>query len=55
MTATGENVYYDVLDDRVNKYNNTKHNAIKMKPKYVKDDNKRAYFDENNKKVLDIM
>ena len=24
MTATGKNVYYDVLDDVVNKYNNTK-------------------------------
>ena len=35
MTATGKNVYYDVLDDIVNEYNNTKHNAIKMKPKDV--------------------
>ena len=26
MTATGKNVYYDVLDDVVNEYNNTKHN-----------------------------
>ena len=25
VTATGKNVYYDVLDDVVNKYNNTKH------------------------------
>ena len=33
MTATGKNVYYDVLDDVVNEYNNTKHNTIKMKPK----------------------
>ena len=32
MTASGENVYYDVLDDVVNKYNNTKHSTIKMKP-----------------------
>ena len=30
MTATGKNVYYDVLDDVVNKYNNTKHSTIKM-------------------------
>ena len=28
MTATGKNVYYDVLDDVVNEYNNTKHNTI---------------------------
>ena len=55
MTATGKNVYYDVLDDIVNKYNNTKHNTIKMKPKDVKDDNNRVYIDEHNKKVLDIM
>ena len=33
MTATGKNVYYDVLDDVVNKYNNTKHSTIKMKIK----------------------
>ena len=29
MTATGKNVYYDVLDDVVNEYNETKHNTIK--------------------------
>ena len=39
MTATGKNVYYDVLDDVVNKYNNTKHSAIKMKPIDVKNNN----------------
>ena len=49
MTATGKNVYYDVLDDIVNKYNNTKHNTIKMKPKDVKNDNNRVYIDEHNK------
>ena len=32
MTVTNKNVYYDVLDDIVNKYNNTKHSTIKMKP-----------------------
>ena len=36
MTATGKNVYFEVLDDVVNEYNNTKHNTIKMKPKDVK-------------------
>ena len=49
MTATGKNVYYDVLDDIVNEYNNTKHNTIKMKPKDV-GDNKRVYIDEHNEK-----
>ena len=50
MTTTGKNVYYDVLDGVVNKYNNTKHSTIKMKPKDVKSDNKRVYIDEHNEK-----
>ena len=29
MTASGKNVHYDVLDDAVNKYNNTQHSTIK--------------------------
>ena len=44
MTAIGKNVYYDVLDDVVNEYNNTKHSTIKMKPIDVAD-NKRVYID----------
>ena len=50
MTAINKNVYYDVLNDIVNKYNNTKHNTIKMKPNDVKDDNNRVHIDECNKK-----
>ena len=50
ITATGKNVYYDVLDDAVNEYNNTKHNTIKMKPKDAGYNNKRVYIDEHNKK-----
>ena len=59
MTTTAKNVYYDVLDDVVNEYNNTKHSTIKMKPKDVKNDttkssaiapNNRVYIDEHNKK-----
>ena len=50
MTATGKNVYYDVLDDIVNEYNNTEHNTIKMKPKDVGNNNKRVYIDEHNGK-----
>ena len=50
MTATGKNVYYDVLDDVVNKYNNTKDSTIKMKPIDVEDNNKRVYIDEHNEK-----
>ena len=32
MTSISKNVYIDKLDDIVNKYNNTKHRTIKMKP-----------------------
>ena len=54
MAATGKNVYYGVLDDVVNEYNNTKQNTIKMKPKDVRD-NKRVYIDEHNgKKIVDL-
>ena len=32
MTAVSKNVYFDVLDNIVDKYNNTVHRSIKMKP-----------------------
>ena len=32
MAAVSKNVYFDVLDDIVKKYNNTVHRTIKMKP-----------------------
>ena len=51
MAATGKNVYCDVLDDAINKYNNTKHSTIKMKPIDVGDDNnKRVYIVKHNEK-----
>ena len=37
MTAISKNVYFDVLDDIVNKYNNTVHGTINKKPIDVKD------------------
>ena len=37
MTSISQNVYIDKLDDIVNKYNNTYHRTIKMKPVDVKD------------------
>ena len=49
MAAIGKKIYYDVLDDVVNIYNNAKHSTIKMKPIDVKD-NKRVYIDEHNEK-----
>ena len=50
MTVTGKNIYYDILDDVVYKYNNIKHSTIKMKPIDVGDSNKRVYVDEHNEK-----
>ena len=43
MTATSKNVYFDVLDDIVNKYNNTDHRTIKMKPIDVTSDSYTEY------------
>ena len=53
MTAISKNVYFDVLDDIVNKYNNTVHRTIKMKPTDDKDDtyvdSKKEVNDEDRK------
>ena len=49
MTAVSKNVYYDVLDDIVKKYNNTWHSTIKMQPKDVGDNNFTECVEESNK------
>ena len=38
MQAVSKNVYFDVLNDIFDKYNNTYHQTIKMKPIHVKSD-----------------
>ena len=48
MTAISKNAYFDVLDDILDKYNNTYHNAIKMKPIDVKSDFFAEYNEESN-------
>ena len=50
MTAISKNVYFDVLDDIVNKYNNTVHRTIKMKPIDVTGDSHAEYNENFNKK-----
>ena len=50
MTSISKNVYFDVLDDIVNKYNNTVHKTIKMKPIDVTDDSYAEYNEDFNKK-----
>ena len=52
MTYIDKNVYFDVLDDVVKKYNNTVHSSIKMKPKNVSDSVLNEYAKESNKKDL---
>ena len=50
MTAISKNVYFDVLVDIVNKYNNTVHRTIKMKPIDVTGDFYCEYNEDFNKK-----
>ena len=50
MTAISKNVYFDVLDDIVNKYNNTIHRTIKMKPIDVTSNSFAEYNEDSNKK-----
>ena len=49
MAAISKNVYFDVLDDLVNKYNNTVHRTTKMKPIDVKDNSYAEYNENPNK------
>ena len=50
MTAISKNVYFDVLDNIVNKYNNTVHRTIKMKPIDVTSDSSAEHKEDSNKK-----
>ena len=50
MTVISKNVYFDVLDDVANKYNNTVHRTIKMKHIDVTSDSYFEYNEDSNKK-----
>ena len=50
MTAISKNIYFDALNDIVNKYNNTVHRKIKMKPIEVTHDYYGEYDEQPNKK-----
>ena len=50
MTAVSKNVYFVVLDDIVNKYNNTFHRTIKMKLNDIKSDSYAEYNVDSNEK-----
>ena len=48
MTSVSKNVYIDILDDIINKHNNTYHSSIKMKPNDVKSN---PYTDSRKKNI----
>ena len=50
MAPISRNIYVDMLDDIVNKYNNTAHRTIKMKPIDVTNYSFAEYNEESNKK-----
>ena len=52
MIAISKNFYFDLLDDIVNKCNNTIHRTIKIKPIEVTDDYYAEYNEIANKKNL---
>ena len=50
MTAVSKNIYFDVLDNIVDKYNNPVHRSIKMKAIDVTSDSYTEYNEDANKK-----
>ena len=52
ITAVLKNIYFDMLDDFLNKWNNTVHRTIKMKPIDVISDSYAEYNENSNEKYL---
>ena len=50
MTALSKNVYFDFLDDIVDKYNNKYHRTIKMTPTDAKSNSYAEYNVDSNEK-----
>ena len=50
MRAVSKNIYFDVLDDIVDKYNKTVHRTIKMKPIDITSDSYTEYNEDSNEK-----
>ena len=55
MAAISKNVYFDVLDDIVNKYNITVHWTIKMKPSDVPSHSYTEYNEDSNETYLKLV
>ena len=54
MTTIQQNIYFNVLDDIVDEYNNTVHKTIKMKPIEATDYYYAEYNEIENKKILNL-
>ena len=54
MTSISKNVYIDKSDNLVNKYNNTYHGTLKMKPVDVKSNEYIDSSKEINNKILNL-
>ena len=54
MTSVSKNVYFDVLNDIVDKYNNKYHRTIKMKPIDVNFNLYAEYNVDSNQKILNL-
>ena len=52
MPSVSKNVYIDKLNDIVNKYNNTYHRTIKIKPVDVKDN---TYINTDRQVITEII
>ena len=52
MTSVSKNVYINKLDDIVNKYNNTYHSIMKMKPVDVENN---TYIELDKKVMIKIL
>ena len=50
VKANSENVYFNILNDIVDEYNNTYHETLKVKPIDVKSDSFAEYNEESNEK-----
>ena len=48
MTAVSRNVYFDLLDNIVDKYSNTVHRTLKTKPIEVRSDSYAEYNEDSN-------
>ena len=50
MTAVSKKFYFEALDNMADKYNNTVHRTIKMKPIDVTSDSYPEYNEDSNEK-----